>query len=81
VIGSSRGAEAALIAAAAYPEVSGVVAISPSHVRWEGATARDFPGGPAWTWRGEPLPYVRFHFGAGFAARFLWAVSPAALCR
>ncbi len=72
LMGTSRGTEAALIAGAAYPDVNGVVAISPSHVRWEGATARELPGGPAWTWRGEPLPYVRFHLDAGFVARFLW---------
>jgi pimeloyl-ACP methyl ester carboxylesterase len=73
LIGGSRGAEAALIAGAMYPEVSAVVAVSPSHVRWEGATSKMLPGGAAWTWQGKPLPYVPFHIAPGFAARFAWA--------
>ncbi len=73
IIGGSRGAEAALIAGSTYPEVNGVVGVSGSHVRWEGATANGFPGGPAWTYQGKPLPYVRFHIAPGFAARYVWA--------
>lgn len=72
VIGGSRGAEAALIVGSLYPEINGVVAVSGSHVRWEGSTARELPGGPAWTFQGRPLPYVRFHIGVGFAVRYLW---------
>lgn len=75
IVGSSRGAEAALIVGATYPEVNAVVAASPSHVRWEGATARLLPGGPAWTWQDQPLPYVPFHIGPAFAARYLWAAA------
>lgn len=73
VIGGSRGAEAALLIGATYPEVNGVVASSPSHVRWEGATRKLLPGGPAWTLGGQALPYVPFHIGLGFAARYAWA--------
>ncbi len=73
VVGGSRGGEAALIIGSTYPEVDGVVAISGSHVRWEGATAKLFPGGPAWTYQGKPLPYVPFHIGPTFAIRYLWA--------
>lgn len=72
VLGASRGAEAALQFAAIDPEVNAVVARSPSHVRWEGATARQLPGGPAWTWRGQPLPYASIHIPTWFAARFAW---------
>src|SRR5574340_1222632 len=72
LFGASRGAEAALIAGSMYPEVDGVIGVSPSHVRWEGATARMLPGGPAWTWEGKPLPYVPFHIGPGFALRYAW---------
>lgn len=46
VFGASRGAEATLLLAATYSEVKAVVARSPSHVRWEGVTAKHFPGGP-----------------------------------
>jgi dienelactone hydrolase len=73
IIGSSRGAEAALIVGSTYPEVNGVVAASASHVRWEGATAKMLPGGPAWTYEDKPLAYVPFHIGPAFAAHYLWA--------
>ncbi|MBZ5670173.1 MAG: acyl-CoA thioesterase/BAAT N-terminal domain-containing protein [Acidobacteriia bacterium] len=72
--GVSRGAEAALIAASIFPEIKAVVARSPSHVRWEGATANQLPGGPAWTYGGKPLPYVPIHIGAGFAVRYVWSI-------
>lgn len=50
------------------------MARSPSHVRWEGATANQLPGGPAWTYGGKPLPYVPIHIGAGFAVRYVWSI-------
>jgi pimeloyl-ACP methyl ester carboxylesterase len=73
IVGGSRGGEAALIIGSTYPDVGGVVAMSASHVRWEGATAKLFPGGPAWTYGGKPLPYVPFHISPTFAIRYLWA--------
>ncbi|MGA1990287.1 MAG: acyl-CoA thioesterase/bile acid-CoA:amino acid N-acyltransferase family protein [Bryobacteraceae bacterium] len=72
VFGVSRGAEAALQFAATCSDVAAVVARSPSYVRWEGATARQLPGGPAWTWRGEPLTYVPIRIPLWFAARYVW---------
>jgi dienelactone hydrolase len=72
VLGASRGAEAALQLAAIDPDVNAVVARSPSHVRWEGATARQLPGGPVWTWRGQPLAYAPIHIPVWFAAQFAW---------
>lgn len=72
VFGVSRGAEAALEFAATYSEVSAVVARSPSYVRWEGATARQLPGGPIWTWQGKPLTYVPIHIPLWFAAQYVW---------
>lgn len=72
VFGVSRGAEAALQFAATYPDVSAVVARSPSYVRWEGATARQLPGGPIWTWQGKPLTYVPIHIPLWFAAQYVW---------
>jgi dienelactone hydrolase len=54
VVGISRGAELALILGARFPElVDGVVAYAPSSVV---NPAQD--GGPAWTFRGLPLPTV-----------------------
>ncbi len=70
--GASRGAEAALLAAAVYPDIKAVVAKSPTHARWEGLTARRMPGGPAWTHGGKPLPYIPNRIGLRFAARYAW---------
>jgi pimeloyl-ACP methyl ester carboxylesterase len=72
VFGVSRGAEGALQFAAMHSEVKAVVARSPSHVRWEGGTARQLPGGPAWTYRGQPLPYVPIRIPLWSAAQYLW---------
>jgi pimeloyl-ACP methyl ester carboxylesterase len=73
IMGGSRGGEAALMVSATYPQVNGVAAASASHVRWEGATARMLPGGPAWTYEGKPLAYVPLHIGPVFAVHWLWA--------
>ena len=71
IYGASRGAEAALIAAATYT-VEAVIARSPSHLRWEGVTAGHLPGGPAWTFGGRPLPYVSNYIPLTFAATYVW---------
>jgi len=66
VLGLSRGGEAALLLGTTYPEIKAVVALSPSHVVWEGAV-RDprkkglqalKSGRSAWTLGGRPLPFV-----------------------
>jgi pimeloyl-ACP methyl ester carboxylesterase len=72
VYGASRGAEAALLLAATYPQVKAVVARSPTNVRWEGVTAKGLPGGPAWTYRGKPLSYIPNRIPLWFAARYTW---------
>ena len=59
VVGMSRGSELALLAGALLDQLVGtVVAFAPSGVCWAGLG----PGGPvdapAWTFRGDPLPYV-----------------------
>lgn len=57
VWGYSRGAEAALLVAATYPErVHGVVANAPADVVLGAATR---PSGSAWSLGGEPVPYAR----------------------
>jgi len=53
-LGHSRGAELALQLATTSQSFAGVIATSPSHVRW-GATAANKP---AWLLNGEPLPFV-----------------------
>ncbi|MDQ6689704.1 MAG: acyl-CoA thioesterase/BAAT N-terminal domain-containing protein [Gemmatimonadota bacterium] len=56
VVGSSKGAEAALLVAVRYSQVSAVVAYAPSAVAWScicDSTARS-----SWTWQGEEVPAV-----------------------
>jgi dienelactone hydrolase len=69
--GISRGAEAALTVAATYRDVTAVVARSPSHVRWEGTSSINLPGGPIWTLHGKPLAYVPITIPPAFATQFL----------
>jgi len=68
----SRGTEAALQVAAMSPVIDAVVARSPSFVRWEGISAHGFPGGPAWTLSGKPLPYIPNRVPLWFWTRYFW---------
>ena len=54
LLGTSRGAELALLLGATFPQVGAVIAYAPSGVLWGAVGA----SGPAWTYRGEPLPVV-----------------------
>jgi dienelactone hydrolase len=58
VIGQSRGSELALLAGAFLPEVRGVVGIAPSGVVWPALDGSGPVDKPAWTFRGEPFPYM-----------------------
>lgn len=59
VLGTSRGAEAALLLGATHPEIDAVVAISPSHVVWAALSA-ERPQRSSWTRGGEPLSFVPY---------------------
>jgi hypothetical protein len=57
-MGMSRGAEAALLLGALDDRVDAVIALAPSAYVWawnEGGRQTS-----AWTWQGEPLPFVPF---------------------
>ena len=64
LIGGSRGGELVLLLASLDSDVDGVIAISPSHVIWQG-----LPHNPlnlispkaAWTLHGKKLTYLRHH--------------------
>ena len=56
VMGTSRGGELALQLGSMFPAISAVVAYVPADVRW--AACCRMNGAPAWTWKGQPLPYV-----------------------
>ncbi|MGW2086547.1 acyl-CoA thioester hydrolase/BAAT C-terminal domain-containing protein [Streptomyces sp. NPDC001880] len=62
VLGTSKGAEAALHLSVLLPGVDAVVALSPTSVTWAnvgpGRDGQDRPYRSSWTWRGEPLPFV-----------------------
>jgi dienelactone hydrolase len=66
-VGGSKGGEAALLAAATYPEIAGAVSKVGSGVMMQGISQSVFTGSfldimntsvPNWTLGGEPLPYV-----------------------
>ncbi|MFK4086715.1 alpha/beta fold hydrolase [Kribbella sp. NPDC020789] len=59
VMGSSWGAEAALLLGALDERVAAVVAFAPSAYVW-GRVEEDGSQRSAWTWRGVPVPFVRF---------------------
>lgn len=82
IVGGSRGSELALSAAAQYSELRAVVAMKPSHVVWEGTSARGYPDGPSFTVGGKPLPYLKNHISVGFGWHYVghWlSKSPLAL--
>jgi dienelactone hydrolase len=57
VLGASRGSEAALLLGVRYPDlVSAVIALAPANVAICSYPACD---GPAWTYAGAAVPYVR----------------------
>nr|WP_246211441.1 acyl-CoA thioester hydrolase/BAAT C-terminal domain-containing protein [Phytoactinopolyspora alkaliphila] len=62
LIGTSKGAEAALLLAAVDARVDAVVAFAPSHVVWfnsgPGRDGKLRPARSSWTRDGEPLPFV-----------------------
>jgi dienelactone hydrolase len=60
VVGFSRGAEAALLTGAHYPDVAAVVALVPGTLTGGGVAAADFTAmaKPAWTFGGKPLPLL-----------------------
>jgi len=56
-IGTSRGAEAALLVAIDDSRIDAVIAISPTAVVWAGDS---MPPGSSWTRNGSPLPFVHY---------------------
>ena len=62
VLGTSRGAEAALLTAVRDPRIEIAIAISPSHVVWQdfgpGLDGVYWPPRSAFTWEGRTLPCI-----------------------
>lgn len=59
--GTSRGSELALWSAALFPEITAVVSLNGSAVSFSGIVpwSNDPALPPAWTYRGQPLPYLQ----------------------
>ncbi len=64
IVGTSKGAEAALLLAAHDPRIRTVVAIAPTHVVWSnvgpGYDGETMPWRSSWTLDAKPLPFVPF---------------------
>jgi dienelactone hydrolase len=59
VVGSSKGAELALVAGSLFPDIQAVAAISPSSVVFEGiGQAPEGGDSSSWTYQGHPLTYA-----------------------
>lgn len=58
IVGASREGEMGMLAASIFPQIKAVVGYTPSGVVWEGIG--ETPDAPAWTYRGEAVPYLLF---------------------
>lgn len=63
LVGTSKGAEFALVGAAVYPWVRAVVGCAPSDVVWQGfdQTSAEQPRASSWSVGGRPLSFVPLH--------------------
>lgn len=80
--GQSKGAEAALVAAARFDWTGGVVAVAPTASRWQALDRGADAETGSWTVDGEVLPFVPFRAAPGeddgnVAFRDVYAGSPA----
>lgn len=64
VLGTSWGAQAALLLGTLHPEIDAVVGISPTYVSWAGLSD-ERPQRSSWMLRGEQVPFVPFDDEAG----------------
>ncbi len=58
VLGTSKGAEYALLLASTYPEIKAVVAVTPSSVSWAGINPRSPFTQSSWTYQGQNIPFI-----------------------
>ena len=58
IMGWSKGGELALLLGSYFAEISGVIAISPSHVVFQGVNMKSFHGKSSWSYGKKPLAYV-----------------------
>jgi len=58
VTGGSRGGELSLLLGATFPQIHAVAAYVPSGLIWSGFGGEAEGPCAAWTWHGEPLPWI-----------------------
>lgn len=73
IVGTSKGAEAALLLAAEQPALRAVVAYAPTHVSWACICGDDRP---SWTRAGEPVPFVSSRLDPAYPAAGVFAIAP-----
>jgi len=82
VMGTSFGAEAALLLAVRDPRIALVAALAPTSVVWE--TSDQDSGRPVrdakWTWQDQPIPGVPYVDGGPFADARQWHEASIAAC-
>jgi hypothetical protein len=70
IFGRSKGGELALLLGATFPQISAIVAHTPSAVVFEGIIQRRKGKSGAkqssWSYQGQPFPYVKFKMGSPF---------------
>lgn len=65
LLGASKGAELALLLASRSRDISGVIAISPSSVVFQGIPESFWPPRSSWTLSGHPVPFVPYDVSGG----------------
>ncbi|HEU4557529.1 MAG TPA: acyl-CoA thioesterase/bile acid-CoA:amino acid N-acyltransferase family protein [Longimicrobium sp.] len=71
VLGASKGAELALVAASRIPELRAVVGYAPTDVVNPGINQQGRTGPrSSWTWGGAPLPFMELNGSPEFEAQF-----------
>jgi dienelactone hydrolase len=66
IVGTSKGAELALLLGSRYPQLKAVAAYAPSSVAWPGiGTSGDVAPffTSSWSEHGRPVPFLPYHFG------------------
>jgi len=59
ILGSSRGAELALLLASRYPQITSVVVYTPSHTVWSGVGNHKEQNSSAWSYQNKELPFIK----------------------
>ncbi|WP_309627395.1 acyl-CoA thioester hydrolase/BAAT C-terminal domain-containing protein [Brevundimonas sp.] len=70
IVGVSKGAELALVAASRDPRIKAVAVGVPSHLVWQGIDQTGGATGSSWTVGGQPLPHTPYDFSRGFISIF-----------